>query len=93
MKHRLESEHLTDVARGHVIFFEHLLEDNTNVLEDTLGDLDAILFFEELEHLLAIKLLGLGTCDEVSLTGNLAAVRENDGAGVIIEIVVLFHLR
>ena len=74
VKQCLEREHLADVARRHVIFFEDLLKDETDVLEDALRDLNAILLLEELQHLLAVKLLGLCTSNEVTLSGNLAAV-------------------
>ena len=74
MEQCLESEHLADMARGHVIFFEDLLKDDTDVLEDALRDLNAILLLEELQHLLAVKLLGLCTCNKVTLSGNLAAM-------------------
>jgi len=91
MKQTLKSEHLTNVACLHVIISEQLLENDSNSLEDTCRDLDAILLFEELQHSIAIELFCLCACNEVSLSCNLAAVRENDGASIIIQIVVFLH--
>jgi len=85
MQQRLKSKHLGDMTSLHFIITQHMQHYDTKSLEDALRNIDAIWLFEILQHLIAVKLFSLRTSIEVSLSGFIAAVRENNSLSAIIE--------
>jgi hypothetical protein len=79
------------VCACHIEVLKLRLQSRAHCCEDSLRDLNAVHFLEELEHLLAIELLGLLARDEVPLLRNHAAMRQNDGASVLMDPVVILH--